>query len=145
MEAVIIENLVEIVVTALVMLIGVLGTWLTAKIGKHEQLKSINLAQQEVLTMAAQTVEELQQTVVDGLKAGREDGKLTNTEIEALGVTLLENTMAKMSTPTISLLDAAGVDITALIRGAGESWVKKIKNQAAIGVPLDAIIEVETE
>lgn len=127
MEAVIIENLVEIVVTALVMLIGVLGTWLTAKIGKHEQLKSVNLAQQEVLAMAALTVEELQQTIVDGLKAGREDGKLTEQEIEALGVTLLEQTKAKMSQPSISLLDAAGVDITALIRGAGESWVKKIK------------------
>lgn len=127
MEAVIIENLVEIVVTALVMLIGVLGTWLTAKIGKHEQLKSVNLAQQEVLEMAALTAAELQQTIVEGLKAAREDHKLTEDEIKALGVTLLEHTKAKMSQPTIALLDAAGVDITALIKGAGEKWVKENK------------------
>lgn len=128
MEAVIIENLVEIVVTALVMLIGVLGTWLTAKIGKHEELKSINAAQQEVLSMATQTAAELQQTIVDGLKASREDGKLTEDEIKALGATLLEQTKAKMSQPAINLLNAAGVDINALIKGAGENWVQAKNN-----------------
>ena len=42
-----------------------------------------------------QTVEELQQTLVEGLKAGREDGKLTKEEIASLGEALLDGTIAK--------------------------------------------------
>lgn len=128
MTAVIIENLVEIVGALLMMLIGVLGTWLTAKIGKKEDLKTINAAQQEVIAMAGQTVEELQQTVVDGLKASTEDGKLTKEEIETLGEALLAGTLAKMSDTTYNLLDAAGVDIVNLIQGAGEAWISRMKS-----------------
>ena len=73
------------------------------------------------------TVEELQQTLVEGLKAGREDGKLTKEEIASLGEALLDSTIAKMSAPTAKLLAAAAVDVTALIQGAGESWIAKLK------------------
>ena len=41
MTEVIIENAVQIVATLLITLIGVLGAWLTAKIGKREELKNI--------------------------------------------------------------------------------------------------------
>lgn len=129
MVEIIIENIVKILGTLFIMLIGVLGTWLTAKIGKKQELTSINLAQQEVIGMAQQTVAELQQTVVDGLKAANEDHKLTNAEITALGETLIQKTMEKMSTPTQNLLNAAGVDIIALIQGAGEAWIKKLKSE----------------
>ena len=71
------------------MLIGALGTWITAKIGKKQELANINTAQQEVVSMAQQTVSELQQTVVEGLKATHEDHKLTKEEITALGETLI--------------------------------------------------------
>ena len=105
----------------LIMLIGALGTWITAKIGKKQELANINTAQQEVVSMAQQTVSELQQTVVEGLKATHEDHKLTKEEITALGETLIQKTMEKMSTPTKNLLNTAGVDIIALIQGAGEA------------------------
>lgn len=126
MEIVIMENLVEIVVALVLMLISVLGAWLTAKIGKNKSLQNIHAAQQEVISMASLTVSELQQRLVDGLKAAHEDGKLTKDEIAALGEELLNGTMAKMSDTTFGLLDAAGVDIVALIQGAGEAWVKQI-------------------
>lgn len=77
--------------------------------------------------MAQLTVEELQQILVEGLKASREDGKLTKEEITSLGEALLDGTKAKMSAPTVKLLAAAAVDITALIHGAGESWIAKLK------------------
>ena len=127
MEGIIIESVVQIVVTLVLTLIGALGTWLSLKIGKKEELAAINVAQQEVIRLAQLTVEELQQTLVEGLKAGREDGKLTKEEITSLGEALLDGTIAKMSAPTAKLLSAAAVDITALIQGAGESWIAKMK------------------
>jgi hypothetical protein len=127
MVDIIMESVVQIVVTLMLTLIGVLGTWLTLKLGKKEELAAINVAQQEVIQLAHLTVEELQQTLVEGLKAGREDGKLTKEEIAALSEALLDGTIAKMSAPTAKLLAAAAVDITALIQGAGEAWVAKIK------------------
>lgn len=127
MMDVIIENAVAIVATLLMTLIGVLGTWLTAKLAKREELTNINAAQQEAIKAAQITVGELQQTLVEGLKAGHEDGKLTKEEIETLGALLVDKTLKKMSASAIGVLNAAAVDITALIKGAGEDWIQKLK------------------
>lgn len=127
MMDVIIENAVAIVATLLMTLIGVLGTWLTAKLAKREELTNINAAQQEAIKAAQITVGELQQTLVEGLKASHEDGKLTKEEIEALGKMLVDNALKKMSASAIGVLNAAAVDITALIKGAGEDWIQKLK------------------
>lgn len=127
MTEIIIANVAEIVTTLVVTLIGVAGTWLLTKIGKRQELASITTAMEEVILLAQQTVGELQQTVVGQLKAGREDGKLTEEEIAALGEALLHRTMEKMSAPTSHLLNAATVDVTALIKGAGEDWIAKMK------------------
>lgn len=127
MMDVIIENAVAIVATLLMTLIGVLGTWLTAKLAKREELTNINAAQQEAIKAAQITVGELQQTLVEGLKAGHEDGKLTKEEIETLGKLLVDKTLKKMSASAIGVLNAAAVDITALIKGAGEDWIQKLK------------------
>lgn len=53
-----------------------------------------------------QTVLELQQTVVDDLKAASADGKLTQDEITELGKKLLQGTLAKMSDSGIGVLKA---------------------------------------
>lgn len=124
---IILENVVTIVVVLLTTLIGVLGTWLTTKLAKKEELATINAAQQEAIQAAQLTVSELQQTLVDGLKAGHEDGKLTAEEIEALGKLLLSETLKKMSASAIGVLNAATVDVSALIKGAGEDWIAKLK------------------
>ena len=127
MTEIIIANVAEIVTVLVTTAIGVAGTWLLTKIGKRQELASITTAMEEVILLAQQTVGELQQTVVGQLKAGREDGKLTEEEIAALGEALLHRTMEKMSAPTSHLLNAATVDVTALIRGAGEDWIAKMK------------------
>lgn len=127
MAEIILENLVGIVAALLMTLIGVLGTWLTAKISKKTELANIGAAQVEVFNMAQLTVGELQQTMVEKLKAAHEDGKLTEDEIKELGDALLKKTIEKMSEPTYELLNAAGVDIIALIKGAGESWINTTK------------------
>lgn len=128
MADIIIQNLVEIAATLLIMLIGVLGVWLTNKIGKRTELANINAAQQEVINMAQITVGELQQTVVEKLKAANADGKLTRMEIRELGEALINKTTEKMCQPTYQLLNSAGVDINALIRGVGEAWINAIKD-----------------
>lgn len=129
MVEIILESLVEVVATLLLMLIGVLGTWLTLKLGKKEELAAINVAQQEVISLAQLTVEELQQTMVAELKKAHEDGKLTKAEIDMLRSLLLSGVKKKMSDPTANLLAAAAVDLNALIRGAGESWIAELKKE----------------
>lgn len=127
MTEVIIETAVQILATLILTLIGVLGTWLTAKIAKRNELANINAATNEAIGAAQLTVLELQQTVVDGWKAASADGKLSKDEITQLGTMLIEKTMEKMSDSAKNLLTAAGVDITAIIKGAGEAMVQNMK------------------
>ena len=126
MQDVIINIAAQVVSTLLITLIGVLGAWLTAKIGKRVELTNINKAKDELIAAAQQTVMELQQTVVEGLKEKAADGKLTDEEIEGLCLSLLAKTKEKMSLPAIKVLEAAAVDVNALIRGAGEALIERM-------------------
>lgn len=129
MTEIIIENIVQIAATLLITLIGVLGAWLTSKISKSKELANIATATDEVIRAAQTTVLELQQTTVDGWKKANADGKLTKEEITELGKLLLEGTMAKMSDTSKNLLNAAGVDISAIITGVGEALIAQIKKE----------------
>ena len=128
MNTVIIETIVSVLANLAITLIGVAGAWLVTQIGKSQQMKTINAAVGELTTAAEQTVYELQQTVVDDLKAASADGKLTQEEITALGKRLLEGTLAMMSDSGIGVLKAANVDINAIVTGAGEALIARIKN-----------------
>ena len=129
MNTVIIETVVSIAANLAVTLIGVLGAWLLAQIGKTQQLNTISTAVGELTAAAEQTVLELQQTVVDGLKEAHADGKLTQEEIGDLGKKLLDGALAKMSDSGISVLKAANVDINAIVTGAGEALIAKMKTE----------------
>ena len=124
---IIIETAVQILASLLVTMIGVLGAWLTAKIGKKAELTNISIATNEVINAAQLTVLELQQTVVDKWKAASADGKLTEDEVKELGVMLIQKTMEKMSASANNLLTSAGVDIAAIIKGAGEAMIQSMK------------------
>ena len=127
MSNIILQNVTQVVATLLITLIGVLGAWLTAKLAKKAELKNITAATNELVGAAQITVLELQQTVVDGWKELHADGKLTKNEKDWLGNALLEKTKEKMSAPAMNLLIAAGVDVNAIIIGAGESMIRSIK------------------
>ena len=127
MNQVIIETVVSVLANLAITLIGVAGAWLVAQIGKTQHLQTINTAVGELTAAAEQTVLELQQTVVDGLKEASADGKLTQEEIAKLGRLLLDGTLAKMSDSGIGVLKAANVDINALVTGAGEAMIARIK------------------
>ena len=127
MEMVIMEVVINVIGTLVLTALGVLGAWLTAKIGQKKELENINLAKDEVIRIAMLTVQELQQTVVDSLKASHEDGKLTKSEIYELGNMLINKTLEKISSPTAALLRGAGVDLEKLITGAGEALIAQMK------------------
>jgi hypothetical protein len=122
----------QVASTLLITLIGVLETYLTLQLGQNAKLKNINDAQKELIRVAKITVDELQQTVVSDLKAAHEDGKLSAQEIAQLREKLLDKTAEKLSASAYALLAAAAVDVEALILGAGESWIERIKQQAAL-------------
>ena len=124
---ILIENAVNIFAAFFIALIGVLGAWLTAKLGKATQLDTVNRAQQELIKLAQITVGELKQTVVDGMKAAHKDGKLTKDEITQLGQLLFDKTTAKLSASAMDVLTAAQVDISALITGTAEHLIGQMK------------------
>lgn len=126
MQDAIINVVAQVIATILITLIGVFGAWLTARIGKRVELTNINKAKDELVEAAQQTVMELQQTVVEGLKAASSDGKLSEEEITELSLMLLNKTKQKMSLPAIKLLESAAVDVNALIRGAGEALIAQL-------------------
>ena len=125
--SILIENAVNIVAAFFIALIGVFGAWLTAKLGKATQLDTVNRAQQELIKLAQITVGELKQTVVDGMKAARKDGKLSKEEVAQLGQLLYEKTTAKLSASAMDVLTAAQVDISALITGTAEHLIGQMK------------------
>ena len=133
MNTVIIETIVSVLANLAVTLIGVAGAWLLAQISKNQQLNTINTAVGELTNAAEQTVWELQQTVVSDLKEASADGKLTQEEITELGKLLLKGTLEKMSDSAINVLKAANVDINAIVKGAGEALIAKIKEGNANG------------
>ena len=124
-----IESGVQVLAALAVALIGVAGTWLTTQIGKVKKLQTVQIAVDEAKSAAINTVLELQQTVVDDLKAAAVDGKLTKEEIAKLKNDLLAMSMAKLSDTSVKVLSAAGVDISAIITGAAEAMVGNIKTR----------------
>lgn len=124
---IIIEYAAQIVAYLLLALLGVLGTWLAGKFAKRQELTNISIATNEAVGAAQQTVLELQQTVVDKLKAAHADGKLTEDEIKDLGDALVKKSLEKMSVPATKVLAAAGADISAIIKGAGEAMIQNMK------------------
>lgn len=129
-----IDSGVQVLVALVVALIGVAGTWLTTQIGKVKQLQTVQIAVDEAKNAAVTTALELQQTVVDDLKAAAVDGKLTKEEIAKLKNDLLAMSMAKLSNASVKVLTAAGVDISAIITGAGEAVIAQLKTTGEVSV-----------
>ncbi len=129
MNEVVIETVVSILANLAVTLISVFGAWLLMQINKSQKLMTIHEAVDELTKAAEQTVLELQQTVVDDLKAASVDGRLTQEEVDDLGKKLLQGTLIKMSDAGMGVLKAANVDINAIVTGAGEAMIASMKKK----------------
>lgn len=129
MREVFIEVGTQIVFDLLMLLVGVLFAYLSKLIAKSKKLEHIAIAMSELERVTTNVVGDLQQTVVDGLKAASENGKLSKNDIEWLGKQLIEKAAAQISIPTAETLQAAGVDIEAMIHSIAESWIAEIKRE----------------
>jgi len=129
MTEVLIENTIKILFAVLLMLVNVAGVYLTTVIGRSEKLRTVSAAVNDLKEAAVLTAGELQQTVVDDLKAAAADHKLTEDEILDLQLAVVTKTNEKMAPAVMDLLDAAGVDTVAIIQGATEAWIAKIKQE----------------
>lgn len=127
MTDIIIENIVKITAALLLMLIGVLGTYLTTLAAKRAETANVSEALRALTETAKTTVGELQQTIVEPLKAAAADGKLTPDEIADLRNMLVAQTKQKMLPSAINIINAAGADIEAIILGVGENLINKAK------------------
>lgn len=127
MTDIIIENTVKITAALLLMLIGVLGTYLTTLAAKRAETANVSEALRALTEAAKTTVGELQQTIVGPLKAAAADGKLTPDEIADLRNMLVAQTKQKMLPSAINIINAAGADIEAIILGVGENLINKAK------------------
>lgn len=127
MTDIIIENIVKITAALLLMLIGVLGTYLTTLAAKRAETANVSEALRALTEDAKTTVGELQQTIVGPLKAAAADGKLTPDEIADLRNMLVAQTKQKMLPSAINIINAAGADIEAIILGVGENLINKAK------------------
>ena len=104
--------------------ICILAAWILASINRNLKLSCISRAVEELALSAEQTVLELQQTLVDDMKA---KGKLTSSDIKNLRISLLKKTKEKTSRTSLSILENADINIDALISGAGEATIERIK------------------
>lgn len=127
MTNIVIETIAQIVSMLFYTLIGIFGAWLTVKINKSKDLQNVDFAKNTVIAAAQQTVLELNQMFVNDWKKANEDGKLTSEEVDALKGMLVDKTLEKLSNPVCELIEAAGVDITNLIQGAGEAYIASLK------------------
>lgn len=127
MKEMLITQAAQIVSTLIITLIGVLASWLSAKLSKYIQVKNLTAALDTCLKMTQVTVGELQQKFVDDMKLANEDGKLTEEEIKELNSSLIAYTKSKMTPEIINVIVAAGIDINKFILDAGESFVQECK------------------
>lgn len=125
-----IETLSQVLGSVILALIGVAGTWVLVKIGNSTKLENIKKATEEAIQATQRTVGELQQTLVEDLKAASSDGKLTPDEIEHLKELLIKKTLNNLSGTATNLLISSGIDISGLITSAGESFINQIKQES---------------
>lgn len=145
MRDVIIEVAVQVLGAILMGVVSIafaaIGRW----VAKTKKLETVAAAMDELERVVKSVVGDLQQTIVEGLKAAAEDGKLSKTDVEYLGRELISRTAEQLSLPAAQTLSAAGCDIEAMVHSIAESYISKIKRGESIvdGLVIDPeIVEV---
>lgn len=115
---------VSLVFTAIIIpLVKAAFTWLKTKTESEALLTAITEAQ----TVAETVVMNLQQTVVEDLKAKSADGRLTADEISNIASMALEQFYSDISEKSLALLESHTDDIEAYIKRTIEAQLLKLK------------------
>jgi CCR4-NOT transcriptional regulation complex NOT5 subunit len=119
----VIETAVSTLAAIVLALVGVGIQYLKGLVAEKLQMQTLAAALEELDTDVAATVDELQQVLVEDLKAAHEDGKLTEDEIKMLNIRLINATMEKLSEPAARIIKAAGIEIEARIKSLAEAYI----------------------
>lgn len=126
-----IQYLIEIIGAAVLVGIGISGTWALTKLAQNEKLQNITEAVGQLLEATNITVTALQQQFVEDWKKNQ-NGKLTEQQIAELKQKVVAITLEHLSHPTLELLNAAKIDIINIINTAAEAYVLKLKEDSTV-------------
>ena len=129
MREVIIEVIVQVIGALLMGVIGVAFAYLTKLVGKTKELEHVASAMDELESVVTTVVGDLQQTIVENLKAASADGKLSQEDIYDLGKLLVMKVKEQPSHPASTTIQAAGIDMTEAIHSIAEAYIAKIKRE----------------
>lgn len=129
MKEVFIEVGTQVIFELLMLLIGVIFAYLSKLLAKSKQLEHIAAATEELEKVVKIVVGDLQQTIVEGLKAASVDGKLSNEEIYDLGRLLMQKVKEQISNPASETIKAAGIDMEEMIHSIAEAYIERIKRE----------------
>lgn len=129
MREVIIEVIVQVIGALLMGVIGVAFAYLTKLVGKTKELEHVASAMDELENVVTTVVGDLQQTIVENLKAASVDGKLSQEDIYDLGKMLVMKVSEQLSNPASTTIKAAGIDMTEAIHSIAEAYIAKIKRE----------------
>lgn len=126
-----VQYLIEIIGAAVLVGVGISGTWVLAKLAQNEKLQNITEAVGQLLEATNITVTALQQQFVEDWKKNQ-NGKLTEQQIAELKQKVVAITLEHLSHPTLELLNAAKIDIVNIINTAAEAYVLKLKEDSTV-------------
>lgn len=129
MREVIIEVVVQVIGALLMGVIGVAFAYLTKLVGKTKELEHVASAMDELESVVTTVVGDLQQTIVENLKAASADGKLSQEDIYDLGKLLVMKVKEQLSNPASTTIQAAGIDMTEAIHSIAEAYIARIKRE----------------
>ena len=127
MREVIIEVAVQVIGAILMGIVGVVFAYIGKWMGQTKKLETVAAAMEQLDTVVCNVVGELQQTMVEHLKASTADGKLSEEDIYDLGKLLVLKTKEQLSDPTAKTLEATGIDMETMIHSIAEAYIERIK------------------
>lgn len=130
MREVIIEVAVQVIGAILLGVVSVVFAYIGKWMGKTKKLEMVSAAMDELERTVKAVVGDLEQTVVEKLKANAVDHKLSRTDIEYLGQELIARVADQLSFPAAQALSAAGCDVESMIHSIAEAFIAEIKRDA---------------
>lgn len=127
MREAIIEVFVQVITAILLGTVSIAFAYVGKWMGQTKKLETVAAAMSQLEDVVQNVVGELQQTMVEGLKAASVDGKLSQEDIYDLGRLLVRKTSEQLSNPAASTLKAAGIDIENMIHSIAEAYIERIK------------------
>lgn len=132
MREAIIEVAVQVITAILLGTVSIAFAYVGKWMGQTKKLETVAAAMSQLEDVVQNVVGELQQTMVEHLKAASADGKLSDEDIYDLGKLLVMKATEQLSDPASSTLEAAGIDIVGMIHSIAEAYIERIKRGNAL-------------